>query len=101
MSYFAVWATDRPDGGPSRARLRESHRARLRNPGEHSVRVVAGGPTLDEASGAMKGTLLVIEAATIDAVRAFMAGDPYVLAGDVYASLEIRPWQWSLGAPGS
>jgi hypothetical protein len=56
-----------------------------------------GGPTLDDAAQ-MNGTLLVIEADHIDAVRLFMADDPYTAAG-VYATVEIRPWAWGLGQP--
>jgi hypothetical protein len=96
--YFAVWATDRDGTKQARLAVREVHRARLREPGVHRVSVVAGGPTLSEPNGAMNGSLLVIEADDIEAVRRFVAEDPYELAG-VYASVVIRPWQWGLGAP--
>lgn len=95
--YFAVWATDKPGMLAERQRVRDAHRARLRNPGAHAVKVRLGGPTLD-AGNAMNGTLLVIEADHIDAVRAFMADDPYTAAG-VYATVEIRTWAWGLGQP--
>lgn len=96
--YFAVWARDRPGGLEDRKRVREAHRARLRE-GAPGVRVVLGGPTLDDA-GDMAGSLLVIEAADIDQVRAFVAGDPYVETG-VYdpASIQILPWRWGIGRP--
>jgi uncharacterized protein len=96
--YYAVWATDRPGMLAAREAVRDAHRARLREPGAHAVNVVAGGPTLSEAEGAMNGSLLVIEADSIDAVRRFMSDDPYAIA-QVYAQIEIRPWQWGLGAP--
>jgi uncharacterized protein len=96
--YFAVWATDRDGTQAARLAVRDAHRARLREPGAHRVKVVAGGPTLNESNGGMNGSLLVIEAADIDAVRRFVAEDPYELAG-VYASVEIRPWNWGLGQP--
>ena len=97
--YFAVWATDREGMQEARLAVREAHRARLRAPGAHAVTVVAGGPTLSESDGAMNGSLLVIDAEDIVAVRRFLAEDPYELAG-VYARVEIRPWQWGLGVPG-
>ena len=92
---FAIWATDRPGTAAERERVREAHRIRLREgvPGE--LKVVLGGPTTDEA-GAMNGSLLVVEANDIAAVRSFIAGDPYVLAG-VYDTIEVRPWRWGLG----
>ena len=96
--YFAVWATDRAGALPERERVREQHRARLRNPGVHALKVVLGGPTLSEDAGTMNGTLLVVQAESIDAARQFIAGDPYALAG-VYASVEVRPWNWGLGQP--
>lgn len=96
--YFAVWGTDRAGALPDRERVRESHRAHLRHPGEHKVKVMLGGPTLDETSVTMNGSMLVIEADSIEAVRRFLADDPYALAG-VYASVDVRPWNWGLGAP--
>lgn len=96
--YYAVWATDRIGALPERERVREAHRARLRNPGEHRVKVLLGGPTLSEDAGAMNGSLLVVEADDIEAVRRFVAEDPYQLA-QVYATVEVRPWNWGLGRP--
>jgi uncharacterized protein len=96
--YFAVWATDREGTQDKRLAVREAHRARLRDPGVHRVKVVVGGPTLSEADESMNGSLLVIEADDIDAVRRFVREDPYHLEG-VYAAVEIRPWHWGLGAP--
>ena len=96
--YFAVWATDREGTQAARLAVREAHRARLRDPGAHQVSVIAGGPTLRESDAAMNGSLLVIEADDIDAVRRFVSEDPYQVAG-VYESVEIRPWQWGLGRP--
>ncbi len=97
-TYFAVWARDRPGMLEDRKRVRDAHRARLRE-GAPGVRVVLGGPTLDEA-GDMAGSLLVVEASEIEQVHAFVAGDPYVEAG-VYdpASVQIFPWHWGIGRP--
>jgi uncharacterized protein len=96
--YYAVWATDLPGTLAARLQARDAHRARLREPGVHPVKVVVGGPTLSESDASMNGSLLVIEAESIDAVRRFVAEDPYQLAG-VYAHVEVRPWQWGLGQP--
>jgi uncharacterized protein YciI len=46
----------------------------------------------------MNGSLLVVEADDIEAVRRFVAEDPYQLA-KVYATVEVRPWNWGLGRP--
>ena len=93
---YAVWASDRPGSGEARQRVREAHRSRLRAPGEHAVQVLQAGATLDGPAVAMNGTLLIVQAPDIAAVRAFVDADPYVAAG-VYASVEIRPWRCGLG----
>ena len=96
MTLYAVWASDSDGQFAMRERVRPAHRARLREPGEHPVKVVLAGPTLDGDGGAMNGTLLVVDAASLEAVRAFVADDPYVHAG-VYAQVDIRPWRCGLG----
>lgn len=93
---YAVWATDREGSLQDRLRVREEHRLRLRDPSPHEVIVLAAGPTLDEPGQSMNGSMLVVEAASLDAVRAFVEGDPYVRDG-VYASVDIRPWRCGLG----
>ena len=94
MPLFAVWATDRDGALPERVRVRQAHRARLRASEPHAVKVVLAGPLSNEAG--MNGTMLVVQAGDIDAVRAFVDGDPYVEAG-VYERVDIRPWTCGLG----
>ena len=93
-SLFAVWATDARGSLTARERVREQHRARLRSPAPHVVQVVLAGPTFD--GGKMNGTLLVVRAADVQAVRGFIEDDPYVLNG-IYRSVEVRPWVCGLG----
>lgn len=95
MQYI-VWATDHADALALRAQVREAHRARLRAPAPHQVTVLLAGPTLTPSGEAMNGTLLVVEAASLDAVQAFIADDPYQLHG-VYREVQIRPWRCGLG----
>ncbi|WP_114968282.1 YciI family protein [Rhodoferax ferrireducens] len=97
--YFAVFAQDRIGMKEVRARLRPEHRAWLRNPGTHKVVVRLGGPLLD-AAGAMAGTLLVVEAQSMQAVQEFMNDDPYCQS-EMFEQIEIKRWQWSLGQPQS
>lgn len=96
--FFAVFATDHPDSLALRQRLRPSHQAHLRASDTHRVIVRLGGPTLNEAGVAMNGTLLVVEAGSLPEVEAFVQDDPYVRAG-LFATIQIRPWHWSLGNP--
>lgn len=97
--YFVVFCTDRPGMEQARAACRARHRAYLRAPGpEHPVNVRLGGPTLAEDGRTMNGTMLVVEADGIDAVRRFVDADPYVRAG-LFEQVVIRPWAWGLGKP--
>jgi uncharacterized protein len=96
--YFAVFATDRNGMQTVRAVTRPVHREYPRNPAGHPVKVRIGGPTLDEADEQMIGTMLVVEADSIDAARAFLSDDPYAKVG-LYAAVEVRPWVWGLGNP--
>lgn len=98
QGYFAVWATDRPGALERRTCVREEHRQRLRSAAASGIRVLHGGPTLGAEDSHMNGTLLIVQAASLEAVRHFIAGDPYVREG-VYESVVIRPWAWGLGRP--
>jgi uncharacterized protein YciI len=46
----------------------------------------------------MNGSLVVVEAATLDAARKIASSDPFAKAG-VFASVEIRPWLWTINNP--
>lgn len=96
--YFLVLATDSAGTEEMRREIRPIHRAYLRNPCNHRVKVHLGGPTLTTQGEEMNGTLLIVEAEDIAAVSEFVADDPYSQAG-VFKSVEIRPWAWTLGAP--
>jgi len=96
MPYFVVHALDAPDKAEARAANRPAHRARLRQH-DHPVTVRIGGPLLDD-SDQMCGSMLVIEAAARADVQAYLAGDPYMLAG-VYDQVSIHGFNWGLGQP--
>ena len=46
----------------------------------------------------MNGSLVVVEAASLDAARMIAAGDPFAKAG-LFAKVEIRPWLWTMNSP--
>ncbi|MCB1336355.1 MAG: YciI family protein [Maritimibacter sp.] len=96
MPYFVVHALDAPGKAEARAANRPAHRARLRTH-DHPLTVHIGGPLIDQG-GAMCGTMLVVEADGRDEVDAYIAADPYALAG-VYASVTIHEYAWGLGQP--
>lgn len=96
MPYFCVHALDHEGRLDDRKRLRDSHRARLRQH-DHPVVVRVGGPLLGDA-GEMMGSLLIIEADTRADVEAYLADDPYVREG-LYRQVTISTFSWGLGQP--
>lgn len=95
--YFVVFTTDKDGQLELREKLRPEHRVYLRVH-NHPVEVVIGGPTFDNGGTKMNGTLLVIEAETVEQVKAYLAEDPYV-QNDLFESVVVRPWHWGLGFP--
>jgi uncharacterized protein YciI len=52
---------------------------------------------LDDAKNAI-GSLIIIDAADIATVRAFIEGDVYRRHG-LWQGVDIRPFSWTIGAP--
>ncbi|SEB16785.1 YciI family protein [Paraburkholderia sartisoli] len=94
--FFAVIARDHPDSTALRARTKARHVVHL-DAAADGLRVLQTGPLLDE-KGAEAGSLLILEATSIEAVQAFMKADPYAQAG-LFAQVEIRQWAWRRGNP--
>ena len=57
-----------------------------------------GGTTLDDDGETVNGLLLVVEAPSLGAARAFVAESPYGRAG-LLADADVRPWNWMTGRP--
>jgi len=90
--YVISWL-DKPDSLQIRMGAREAHLDYIRAQGE---RVKLGGPYLDEA-GRMIGSLIVIEADSLEAANAFHAQDPYRLAG-LFETSSVTPWRATVGS---
>ena len=72
----------------------------LRNhPEHHDIAVLHAGPTLSDDAEAIVGLLLIVEAPSLEAARAFLADSPYGKA-DVFAETHVRPSIWRTGRPG-
>jgi uncharacterized protein YciI len=84
---FAVVAIDKDNSLALRLATREAHFEYAKSTG--AIRL--GGPFLD-AKGEMAGSLIIFEAADIDAAKAWHANDPYVKAG-LFARSEVRAWK--------
>lgn len=96
---FAIYALDNPDTGDLRAQHRDAHRARLRNHA-HPVTVVSAGPLFADDGKTAVGSIFVMEAESLEAVRRYMAEDPFVLNA-IYGTVNIHPFTWTIGGPAS
>ena len=91
MPLFVISCLDKPGALALRMAARPAHLEHLSaNPG-----VKLAGPFLDQA-GEPTGSLLIVEAEDIGAVRTFADRDPYVQAG-LFESVEVRPFRATIG----
>jgi uncharacterized protein len=92
---YVVLCLDKPNSEDLRITTRDAHIAFLKILGDQ---IKFGGPMLDDAGSGMIGSMIVIEASSLDDAKAAMADDPYAQAG-LFASVDIRPWKWTVGNP--
>ncbi len=84
---FVVTAIDKDNSLALRLATREAHFAYAKETGV----IRLGGPFLSPADE-MAGSLIIFEAADLDAAKAWHANDPYKKAG-LFAHSEVRPWK--------
>jgi uncharacterized protein YciI len=94
MLYAAI-CTDKPGSLDKRKANRPEHLAYLKGLGDA---LVLAGPFTEEDGTSMNGSLIVVEAASLEDARRLLAGDPFAKAG-IFSSVEIRPWLWSINRP--
>jgi len=95
MSLYAIICTDKPrEGLQLRKENRSEHLAWLDGLGRT---VVAAGPFTD-AEGNPSGSLIIMEACSLEAAHDIAAQDPYGKAG-VFETVQIRPWKWLINKP--
>jgi uncharacterized protein YciI len=82
---FVILGFDGPDGQAKRRIHRQAHLANL-EPLVRQGRVVLAGPLTDKT-----GSLIVIEAGSLEEAHAFAQSDPYTVHG-VFARVEVHPF---------
>jgi uncharacterized protein YciI len=92
---YALICTDKPNSLAIRKAKRPEHVAYLKSLGDT---LKLAGPFTEADGETMNGSLVVIEAASLQAAKEIAAGDPYAKTG-LFASVEIRPWIWTLNNP--
>jgi uncharacterized protein YciI len=95
MPLFVLIGVDHRDSGELRARTRAAHLGYVES---HAEQVRIAGPLLADDGETMIGSLLIIEADSLEEAHAFAEADPYALAG-LFAHIDIRPWKWLIGRP--
>jgi uncharacterized protein len=92
---YAVICTDKPNSLVLRQAVRPEHVAYLESLGGT---LVLAGPFLEPVNETMNGSLIVVEAPSLEAAGKIAASDPFAKAG-LFASVEIRPWVWTINNP--
>ena len=95
LMIYALICTDKPDSLAIRKANRPEHLAYLESLGETHV---LAGPFTEPDGKTMNGSLVVVEATSLDAARKIAAGDPFAKAG-LFAHVDIRPWLWTINNP--
>ena len=91
--HFIVYAPDKPGALERRMEVRPRH---LEYWGESPLKVFVAGPILDEETGDLAGSVLIVEADDITTVRQYAEADPYWTEG-VFARMDINPIRLLLG----
>jgi uncharacterized protein len=91
---FCVICMDKPNSLPLRQATRPAH---IEYVSQSPNTVKLGGPLMDEDGTSMIGTMLIIEAENRADAEAFVANDPYNLAG-LFHNAEVHPWNHLIGS---
>lgn len=94
MPLFSIVCTDAPNSLEQRLAARPQHLARLQALHAEGRLVLAGPNPIDhdDLSQGFTGSLLVLEFADRASVDAWLAAEPYALAG-VYSSVVVSPFR--------
>ena len=83
---FVILGKDGPDGTIKRPIYREAHLQRLEQWAEQD-KVILAGPLTDKT-----GSLIVVEANSIEEVQAFAREDPYMIHG-IFQEVTVHPFK--------
>lgn len=89
---FLRLCIDKSDGLDLRKAHRDDHRAYL---GSGVAHIVQAGPLLDE-QGDMAGSMIIVDADSLDDVRRFHDNDPFTRAG-LFQDVRLYRWERHIG----
>ncbi len=84
---FSILCEDHADSEALRKATRDDHLAYI-----GGFQVTLAGPLLSDDGATMIGSLILLEAASLQEAQAFAASDPYKLAG-LFQNVTIRPFR--------
>ncbi len=90
MPLYVIIGHDGPDALAKRPEVRPRHLDHLR-PLDRAGRVRIAGPLFADDGKTPRGSLIVLEAASLEEARELAARDPYVVEG-VFARHEVHPF---------
>ena len=93
---YAIYCTDKPGHLQLRMDNRPAHVDYL-NGLNATGKLVLAGPTLDD-DNKPSGSIVIVEADSLEAAQALAADDPYAKAG-LFETVEIRGWNWVFNKP--
>ena len=93
---FAFLCKDKPGVLELRMATRPEHVEHLNKLNAEGTLKMAG-PFLD-ADGKPNGSLVIVEAADIDAAKAIADADPYAKVG-LFESVDVKPYNWVFNKP--
>ncbi|WP_137129391.1 YciI-like protein [Rhizobium sp. FY34] len=96
MALFAFVCADKPGHLNVRMDTRPAHVEHLNALNASGVLKMAG-PFLD-SDGKPNGSLVIVEAETIEEARSIADADPYTKAG-LFQSVEVRAFNWVFNKP--
>jgi hypothetical protein len=82
---FVILGTDGPEGAAKRPLYRQAHLQRLEQWAQQG-KVILAGPLTDKT-----GSLIVVEAESLEEVQTFSQGDPYMING-VFQEITVHPF---------
>ncbi|HYH70162.1 MAG TPA: YciI family protein [Methyloceanibacter sp.] len=89
---FAVICIDKPDSLAVRKQNRPEHVAYLQGLGDT---LILAGPFTERDGITMTGSLIVVDAPSLEAAQQIADEDPFAKVG-LFAKVDIRPWLWTM-----
>ena len=93
--HYVLICEDKPDSLELRLATRDAHLAFV---GSQGGKIRLAGPMLSDDGETMLGSLFIVEADSMDAVRAMNAEDPYTKAG-LFERVTVRPFRQVIPPP--